>query len=51
MAFEKKKHDMLKWMLGRFRGVKMVFRKAEVEDSMIQKKWIRSPAPEEKTKT
>ena len=33
MAFEEKKHDMLKWMLGCSRGVKMVSRNAEIEDS------------------
>ena len=27
------KHDMLKWMLGCFRGVKMVFRNAVIENS------------------
>ena len=28
---EKKKHDMLKWMLARSQGVKMVSRDAEIE--------------------
>ena len=33
MAFEeKRKHDMLKWMLGCSRGVKTVSQKAEIED-------------------
>ena len=33
MASEEKKQDMLKWMLGCSRSVKMVFRNAVIEDS------------------
>ena len=38
-----KKHDMLKWMLGCSRGVDMVFRNTEIEDSSKIKRGTKAP--------